>query len=173
MEFAGILESMGVVFKWACADIITKSQLIEKTAEISFEKILEMDTKNKQLFPNDTNKKESRTRALNRMTHMLQLSCGIMDGVLESDAPLSEIVSETYTRTISRIHKWVIQKMVRAGIYVVPSREDFLKTLNCDLSNPEQKIRNTDTLKNISKFASHMEKKFDDAKIKWIAWNIL
>merc|ERR1719289_690017 len=94
MEFAGILENMGVVFKWACADIITKSQLIEKTAEISFEKILEMDTKNKQLFPNDTNKKESRTRALNRMTHMLQLSCGIYEGIVGSDAPLPDIVSE-------------------------------------------------------------------------------
>merc|ERR1719193_2458521 len=162
MEFAGILENMGVVFKWACADIITKSQLIEKTAEISFEKILEMDTKNKQLFPNDTNKKESRTRALNRMTHMLQLSCGIMDGVLESDAPLSEIVSETYTRTISRIHKWVIQKMVRAGIYVVPSREDFLKTINWDLKKPEVKKELDFTFSQISMFASNIEKKFEE-----------
>merc|ERR1719233_2028886 len=80
------------------------------------------------------------TRTLNRMTHVLQLPCGIYEGLAAgSDEALSDIVSTSYTKTICRIHKWVVQQMVRAGIYVVPSREDFLKTMNWDLNNPEQK----------------------------------
>jgi len=126
IEVAAILEGLGVVFKWAASDIVTKSQLVIKTGETSFAKILAMDTQNKQLFPNDTVKKESRTRALNRMTHVLQLTCGIIDGLATTDTPLVDIVSETYTKTICRIHKWVVQKMVRAGFYVIPYREDFL-----------------------------------------------
>jgi len=168
VEVVGILELMGVVFKWASADIVTKARLVESTGEANFAKIVEMDKKNKQLFPNDTNKKESRTRALNRITHMLQLTCGIYDGIAGSDASLGDIVSESYTKTICRIHKWVVQKMVRAGIYVVPTREDFLKMINWQLDNPEMKKEHDDTFKQISLFASHMEKNFGDATIKWI-----
>jgi len=170
IEVAGILECMGVVFKWATADVVSKARLVEATGEPSFAKVLEMDKKNEQIFPNDTNKKESRTRALNRMTHVLQLTCGIYEGLAAgSDDTLSDIVSTSYTNTICRIHKWVVQQMVRAGIYVAPSREDFLKTLNWDLNNPEQKKQLDDTFKQISSFASHVEKNFEDSKIEWIA----
>jgi len=170
IEVAEILQCMGVVFKWAIADIVTKARLVESTGEPYFARILEMDKKNNQLFPNDTIKKESRTRSLNRMTHVLQLTCGIYEGVAAgSDDSLSDIVSKAYTKTLCRIHAWVVQQMVRAGIYVVPSREDFLKTCNWDLKNPEEKMRLDDTFKQISIFASRIEKNFEDAKIKWIA----
>jgi len=170
IEVAGVLECMGVVFKWATADVVSKARLVESTGESSFAKILEMDKKNGQLFPNDTNKKESRTRSLNRMTHVLQLTCGIYEGLAaESNDALSDITSRSYNKTICRIHKWVIQQMVRAGIYVVPSREDFLKTMNWDFNNPEKKKQLDDTFTHISIFASRVEKNFEDAKIKWIA----
>jgi len=170
IEVAGVLECMGVVFKWATADVVSKARLVESTGESSFAKILEMDKKNGQLFPNDTNKKESRTRSLNRMTHVLQLACGIYEGLTAgSNDALSDITSKSYTKTLCRIHKWVIQQMVRAGIYVVPSREDFLKTMNWDFNNPEKKKQLDDTFTHISIFASRVEKNFEDAKIKWIA----
>ncbi|KAJ7169401.1 hypothetical protein O6H91_Y242300 [Diphasiastrum complanatum] len=124
---------LGIAFKFAERDYVAKVQdLLQASKEFeTLQSMLEMDVKQ-----NSVRTGGSHSRNLLRVKRGIDMVRVLFEQILLSEGDsLRECATKAYDQVFALHHSWTIRKAVGAGMYLIPSKSQFLKKLNEDDSS--------------------------------------
>lgn len=119
---------LGMAFKFAEKDYVSKVQDLSKAAD-EFESLpamIDYDIRN-----NSVRDGGSHTRNLLRVLRGVDMVRLLFQQILITEGnTLKGPASKAYDQVFARHHSWTIRKAVGAGMFLLPSKSQFLKKLN-------------------------------------------
>ncbi|KAH3817294.1 ceramide-1-phosphate transfer protein-like [Dreissena polymorpha] len=140
-EISRMLKLMGTVFGFVNSDVIEKIGILRDYRKSNIgdhyktiQMMIQYEVDNKLT---NCKKKASGARTLLRLHRALQFVVDLLQTLKDSDEhdKMSKLTSESYYRTLSKHHPWIIRKGVDVAVYTLPSRKHFIEKLK--ISNLE------------------------------------
>ncbi|KAK7303545.1 hypothetical protein RJT34_14452 [Clitoria ternatea] len=125
-----LFSCLGVAFKFAEMDYVAKvHDLAEASNSIqTLQSMIDLDVQAVSVRNGG-----SHTRNLLRVKRGLDMVRVLFEQILVSEGDsLRDPASKAYEQVLAPYHGWAIRKAVSVGMYVLPTKEQFLKKLNED-----------------------------------------
>jgi len=150
-----LMGGLGRAFEFAMADLNNKLHTAEKrieetakdlgkdVAEVTLQDMVERDVRKKLTHAGKKSSPASRT--ILRLLWFTEFVGALLREIAENpDQDLKSSASKVYERTLGPRHRWILKKLARAGMRLVPPKKTFqvrLKTSDLTLSEEKEKLQ--------------------------------
>jgi len=153
LEVIKLMAGLGKAFEFAGADMNDKLSIMDRRSketaaelkiplsEVTLQMMVEREIKAKTTHAGK--KAAGATRTIVRLLWFLDFIGVLMNKLAnEPKTPLNSILSATYEETLGPRHVWVLRRIVRAGMGMVPDKKHFIPKLGLEgLSEGDQTVK--------------------------------